>query len=95
MLGPRGDLGFVLRLKQMMSGVMYGKLPQMQQDENLMTVPRDYLIAYMSSANVGILQHWLQTGMQESTKELTRMMTKLVNFGPLGSAGIRKTPAKP
>jgi AcrR family transcriptional regulator len=88
--GPNGDMSFARRLKEFMSNHIFNKLTYLQpQDENLL-VPRDFIIAYMSSANLGVVLHWFESGMKLSPLEMGQIMTQLVSHGPLVSSGIMK-----
>lgn len=89
MFGPHGDISYAIRFKTFISRHIYNKLTLYQPDTNDLLVPRDYLIAYMASANLGILMHWLDTGMQQTPYQLGRMITQIVNHGPIYSAGLR------
>jgi AcrR family transcriptional regulator len=89
-LGPNGDMSFARRFKEFMSNHIFNKLTYLQpQDENLL-VPLDFVIAYMSSANLGIVLHWIESGMKQSPQEMGQMMTQLVSHGPLVSSGIMR-----
>jgi len=93
MLGPRGDPSFVLRVKGLMQAKLFDKLSDMippeQQDK--LQVPREYLIAFVSSANVGVLQHWFASGCRQTPREVALIMTRLINYGPLASTGLVKS----
>jgi AcrR family transcriptional regulator len=90
-LGPKGDPSFASRLKQMMKEKIYNKLAEIDanRQERKISLPPDYIIAYMTSANVGVLQHWFETGQQQSPTEVAMIMTRLVGQGPLSAFGIR------
>lgn len=91
MLGPKGDPSFVLRVKEMMASKLFRKLSDLipidQAAEH--QVPRDYLIAFISSANVGVLQHWFESGLKQTPREVVLIMIRLINHGPLAFSGIR------
>ncbi|KIL36322.1 TetR family transcriptional regulator [Cohnella kolymensis] len=88
-VGPKGDPAFPLRIKQMMTTHIYGRLTAWQPKEENMLVPKDYLIAHVTSANFGVLLHWVETGMKETPKELGLILTRLLNHGPLNSSGLK------
>ncbi|WP_227394908.1 TetR/AcrR family transcriptional regulator [Jeotgalibacillus aurantiacus] len=46
-------------------------------------VPIDYVMAYVTSAAVGILQHWLQRGRTNPPEELARMIVQINLNGPM------------
>jgi AcrR family transcriptional regulator len=94
MLGPKGDPSFPQRIKEMMIEKFYHKLSFLDPEKNEEQIPRDYVLAYMSSGNVGLLQHWFQTGQQQSPKDLARIMTRMITQGPLVTLGITR-PSRP
>ncbi|MFD0716128.1 TetR/AcrR family transcriptional regulator [Paenibacillus sp. GCM10027626] len=89
MLGPRGDISCILRFRELMTTHIFNKFNHLIPHDDKLLVPREYLIAYMSSANFGMFLHWVATGMQETPYEMARIATQIVNHGPIVSAGIR------
>jgi hypothetical protein len=51
-------------------------------------VPVEYLITYVVSANVGVIQTWLQKGCLEPPREMARILFKLTFSGPLYVLGF-------
>jgi AcrR family transcriptional regulator len=88
--GPNGDMSFVRRLKEFMSSIIFNKLTYLQPQEENLLVPRDFIIAYMASANIGVVLHWIESGMKLSPLEMGQIMTQLVSHGPLVSTGMIK-----
>ncbi|WP_027086809.1 TetR/AcrR family transcriptional regulator [Cohnella panacarvi] len=89
MFGPKGDPSYALRVKEVMREHMASRLAFWQPKEEDMLVPRDYLLAYITSANLGIVTHWIASGMREAPEEVALMVTRLINYGPLTSTGLR------
>ncbi|MDF2958919.1 MAG: TetR/AcrR family transcriptional regulator [Paenibacillus sp.] len=89
MFGPKGDLSFPLQIKEYMKtrlfNHIFNEIPQM----NNSPVPRDYLIAYITSANLGILMHWFETGRQLPPSEVAHIITRIINDGPLAYTGVK------
>lgn len=83
MLSPRGDLQFPIQIKEFMSEHMFQKLTKYVTKESAATIPWDYFVAYFTSANIGVLTHWITTGNQLSTQEVALIMTRIVGQGPL------------
>jgi AcrR family transcriptional regulator len=90
MFGPKGDLAYIIRFKELMQTHIFNKLSYWIPNEENRRVPLNYLIAYMSSANLGVLLHWIESGMKQSPYELGLMMTRLVNHGPIANSGLRE-----
>ncbi|TVX99908.1 TetR/AcrR family transcriptional regulator [Cohnella terricola] len=89
-LGPNGDLSYAIRFRNMMASHIFNKFEYILPENGQMLVPRKYLVAYMASANFGMLMHWVESGMQESPYEMAMIATQLVNHGPIVSSGIRE-----
>ena len=80
-LGPKGDPGFQVKLKEVMrSSMAQGILSHLNEDD--LIVPLGYLSAYAISAQLGVIQHWLDTGMKETPEEVSLMMSRLVFGNP-------------
>jgi AcrR family transcriptional regulator len=77
---PKGDLSFTNRFKELMKAQVYNKLANLLPNEENMLVPKEYIIAYMTSANLGILMHWIESGMKQSPQELGLIMTRLISL---------------
>ncbi|RKP51378.1 TetR/AcrR family transcriptional regulator [Cohnella endophytica] len=90
MFGPKGDISFAIKVRESIASQIYNKwTPFQQQDiDTKLLIPRDYLIAYMSSANIGILMHWLASGLNYTPYQMAMMMTRIVNHGPIVASGL-------
>lgn len=86
-LGPNGDPSFQLRLKEVIKKKMLDKFFPITNEEKRM-VPLDYLTAYVSSAHLGVIQHWLKVGMDKSPHEMATMLSQTTFWGPVKAAGI-------
>ncbi|WP_051318346.1 TetR-like C-terminal domain-containing protein [Cohnella thermotolerans] len=91
MLGPHGDTSFILRVKELLRTKLFNKLSDWIPKEKIasLPVPRDCLVAFMSSANIGVLQHWFDLGQKQTPQEIALYVTRLIHHGPLGSSAIR------
>jgi hypothetical protein len=88
-LGPKGNPSFQADLKEVMKRKIIGEgMKHLNKDD--MLVPEDYLTAYVTSAHLGVLQHWLSSGMKVSPTELALILSKTTFLGPAYVAGIRK-----
>ncbi|MFC5703079.1 TetR/AcrR family transcriptional regulator [Cohnella faecalis] len=87
--GPKGDPSFPLRIKSVMKEHFSKMFDTRQPAKEKMLVPLDYLVAYTTSANLGVIQYWIENGAQQSPEEVALILTRLVNHGPLTSTGLR------
>ncbi|WHZ02891.1 TetR/AcrR family transcriptional regulator [Neobacillus sp. YX16] len=89
-LGPKGDLSFQTRLKDFMWKTISGNdANAMIKEENLL-VPGPYLVSYIASAHIGVIQQWLNSGMKESPQEMARILSTITVNGPFFAAGLKK-----
>ncbi|MNF93347.1 hypothetical protein D3C84_760190 [compost metagenome] len=91
MFGPRGDLSYAHRFQTLMATNIYEKMSF--HPPSGLAVPLDYLIAYMTSANFGMLMHWIESGMSQTPAQMGAIMTQIINFGPLVAFGLRELPS--
>ena len=86
LFGPKGDPSFAGRVKQLMKERMYGSIlkamPELAPAESR-SVPIDFIFAFMTSANIGLIQHWFETGRRQTPMEMARMMTIMIGQGPV------------
>ena len=78
-LGAKGNPAFHVKLKNVMRDVMAEGILMHLKEEDLI-VPIGYLSAYAISAQLGVIQHWLDTGMRETPEEVSIIIARLV-FG--------------
>lgn len=88
MFGTNGDLSYAFRYKRLLADQFFNKFNFLQPQDEKMLIPRDYLIAYMSSANFGILLHWLESGMKQTPEQMGKVMAQIIYYGPIVSSGL-------
>jgi AcrR family transcriptional regulator len=88
-LGPQGDPAFQVKLKEFMKKNFLQKIGAISKEEDML-VPMDYLLAYVTSAHLGVMQQWLADDMKQSPQEMALILAKMTFFGPGYAAGIRK-----
>ncbi|TFE22687.1 TetR/AcrR family transcriptional regulator [Cohnella luojiensis] len=87
LLGPKGDPAYPVQVRQIMQKHIINKLSLLQSAH--IPVPREFIIAYLASANLGVIQHWLENGMQLSPQEMALLITRMTTFGPLKTFGLK------
>lgn len=90
MLGPKGDLSFQTKLKKFIWKTLFesNKNPLIKQENFL--VPAEYLISYIASAHIGVIQQWLNSEREESPQEMARILSTMTINGPFFAAGLKK-----
>lgn len=89
-LGPRGDMSFQTKIKSFMQETMLGNRPDVLINEGEVRVSAKYFATYVGSAHIGVIQKWLESGMEESAEEMARTLTAILVHGPLFAAGLKK-----
>ncbi|WP_199617665.1 TetR/AcrR family transcriptional regulator [Paenibacillus alkalitolerans] len=88
-LGPKGDPAFPLRVKEFMKDRLFNHVLKNIPQPDDAAIPRDYLIAYVTSANLGILMHWFESGRQLSPSDVARIITRIGGDGPMAWTGLK------
>lgn len=74
-LGSNGDLNFQMKVKNFIENWLVENISINADAEKL---PIKYLAAVASSAQLGIIQKWLKTGMKETPEELAYFFSNIV-----------------
>ena len=90
MLGPKGNPGFYLKIKEVMKTNMLEKLKLIDNKISPL-VPLEYLMSYVTSAHLGVIQHWLEQDMKQSPREMALTLASMTFLGPAYIAGIKRT----
>ncbi len=91
-LGLQGDYSFLARIRRMVEQNL--KLgTSLGYNADRFAVPREYLIAYILHANLGVIQAWLERGRQESPQEMARILFHLSIEGPVRATGLLNHPS--
>ena len=86
-LGVQGEYSFIARIRSMMEqNLKEGALSGLNTE--IFLVPREYLIAYVFHAHLGVLQSWLAAGCRETPREMARIFFQLSFDGPLRATGL-------
>jgi AcrR family transcriptional regulator len=88
-LGPKGDPSFPVKLKGLIKKIFLQNVAQLLNPETMM-VPVEFFLSYVTSAHLGVIQHWLENGMEKSPREMTLIAARLTLLGPGQVAGLIK-----
>ncbi|WP_224428113.1 MULTISPECIES: TetR/AcrR family transcriptional regulator [Bacillaceae] len=89
-LSPKGDLSFQIKLKEFIWNLLLENSPYpLIKKENLL-VPVDYLVSYITSAHLGVIQQWLNGGRKETPEEMAQILSTITMNGPFFAAGLKK-----
>jgi AcrR family transcriptional regulator len=88
-LGPKGDSTFHSKLKKFIGTNLFEtKLIKTIKKENML-VQEDYFISYVVSAHLGVIQQWLESGMEKSPEDMALILSKMFLLGPLRVTGLK------
>ncbi|TCZ73793.1 TetR/AcrR family transcriptional regulator [Paenibacillus albiflavus] len=88
-LGPKGDLSFQEKIKTILEKNIVENVRAIF-GEGTFHVPIDVFMAYIISAHVGSILHWLNTGMKQSPEEIATIIFNLTFQGPVNAIGFKK-----
>lgn len=88
-LGPNGDLSFQTKLKNFMWKAIFENHDTPIQPGKLL-VPGEYLISYIASAHIGVIQQWLLEDRKETPQEMAQILSTITFNGPFFAAGLKQ-----
>jgi hypothetical protein len=75
LLGSNGDLNFQTRVKSFIENWLIENISISANEEKL---PIKYLAPIASSAQIGVIQKWLKSGMKETPAELGYFVSNII-----------------
>lgn len=87
-LGPKGDPKFHMKIKELIETSLYAdKLIKTFKKENML-IPHEYFISYVLYAHLGVIEQWLESGMEKSPEDMALILSKMFLLGPFKVAGF-------
>lgn len=74
--------------------VIRGNFLRAQKKEfnpSTLSIPFDYIMAYATSANVGLMQQWLAEGRKNSPEKMAEVLVTITMMGPVRAMGFEHT----
>ena len=87
-LSMKGDLSFQEQFKNIIWSNLFEKELSVHIKKDNLLVPSDYLVIYLISAHLGVIQHWLEKEQRETPREMASILYHLSFRGPLYAAGV-------
>ena len=91
LLDSSAGLNYVRRFRKPVLEHVFSKFERILPGDLPSRVPKEYVVYYVVSANMGTILNWVETGMKLSPYELALMLTKIMTHGPLVSSGVMDT----
>ncbi len=85
-LGCNGDPVFARKLKEIIRTSIFSD-NSVYLKENML-VPETYFIAYVLSAHLGVIQQWLESGMEKTPEEMALILSNMFLLGPFNSSSL-------
>ncbi|WP_028549119.1 TetR/AcrR family transcriptional regulator [Paenibacillus sp. UNC451MF] len=82
MLGPNGAPGFAGRMEQVIQEALFERQTLAQPNEQQLSLPRELIIRYATSAHIGLMKHWLENNMPYSPHYMATQLKRLHLLGP-------------
>ncbi|MCC0649885.1 TetR/AcrR family transcriptional regulator C-terminal domain-containing protein [Clostridioides sp. ZZV15-6598] len=89
-LGPKGDPTFERKIKKFIEINLFEKQKLKNFNIDEAVISEEYFIQYILSADLGVIQYWLEKNMKESPDEMALILARMSLLGPLRAVGIRK-----
>lgn len=77
LLGAKGDPAFSPRLKESLKNGIFKEINDHFQD---ISIPSEYFSAFATSAYLGVIEDWLNSGMRQSPEEMAVIYVKIKFF---------------
>lgn len=87
-LGPKGDPTFERKIKKFIETNLFEKQKSKSFNVDQAVISEEYFIPYILSADLGVIQHWLEKGMEESSDEMALILARMSLLGPLRAVGL-------
>ena len=89
MLSDRGLPQFRSHMTEIVKRRVYGELiSSIGEAEDVLDIPKDILISYITSAHIGVICSWLESDMKFSPAFMAEKLTSLTLLGPIRVAGL-------
>lgn len=88
-LSPKGDVTFQIKLKDFLWKTIFNNSHGLIKEEKIL-VPEQYLVSYIVSAHIGVIQQWLNEGRKESPRKMAQILSTMTTKGPFFAAGLKE-----
>jgi AcrR family transcriptional regulator len=88
LLSLKGDMAFRNHFKKVLWTNLFEKELSIHVKKANFLVPSEYLMAYIMSAHLGVVQQWLESGCCETPRQMAFILYRLSYYGPFQAAGV-------
>lgn len=79
-LGDKGRAGFHLRFKQAFTEKIRKNIEENIVYRETLDLPLDYFLSFITSAFLGLIEQWVQNGLEKSPAEMTKLYRNIIFF---------------
>lgn len=79
-LSDHGSTGFYVRFRSRFARRVRANLEQHEKFYKNLTVPMDYFLAFITSAFLGLIEQWIQNGLDKTSEEMTAIYIEIIRF---------------
>lgn len=79
LLGPNGDISFLNQIKHMISDKIIEDFNDSSITNSILDV--EYTFSFYLNGCIGLIEHWIETGVKDSPKHMAKLCYNLINNG--------------
>ncbi|MGM9948524.1 MAG: TetR/AcrR family transcriptional regulator [Lysinibacillus sp.] len=80
LLSDRGRAGFHLRFRDAFSEKVRVNLEKNESFGTKLKVPMDYFLSFITSAFLGLIEQWIQNGLDKTPEEMTGLYIDIISY---------------
>jgi AcrR family transcriptional regulator len=80
LLGDHGRAGFHLRFRDAFSKKVRLNLEKNEDFNAKLNVPMDYFLSFITSAFLGLIEQWIENGVDKTPQEMTALYIDIISF---------------
>ena len=80
LLSDHGRAGFHLRFRAAFTEKVRFNLEKNESYTANLTVPMEYFLSFITSAFLGLIEQWIQNGLDKTPQEMTRLYIDIISF---------------
>lgn len=80
LLSNRGKAGFHIRFRDAFSEKVRVNLEKNERFKTDLNVPLEYFLSFITSAFLGLIEQWIQNGLDKTPEEMTALYIEIISF---------------
>ncbi|WP_455675505.1 TetR/AcrR family transcriptional regulator C-terminal domain-containing protein [Pradoshia sp.] len=79
-LGNHGRAGFHMRFRDAFSEKVRVNLEQNESFKEVLKVPIEYFLSFITSAFLGLIEQWVENGLDKTPQEMTELYINIISY---------------